>query len=29
MNEFEWRVKWKWVTIVLIVRLVMALCMHP
>jgi len=28
MNRYEWKVKWEWVTIVLIVTLLMALCMH-
>lgn len=29
MNGYEWRTKWKWVAIVLIVIWVLALCMHP
>ena len=29
MNDFEWYVKWKWVAILLVILLVMALLMHP
>ena len=28
MNRIEWKVKWKWVTMLLIIILFMALCMH-
>ena len=28
MNRYEWKVKWEWVTLLLIVILVWALCMH-
>lgn len=28
MNDLEWYVKWKWITILLVVLLVMALLMH-
>ena len=29
MNNLEWYVKWKWVAILLVILLVMALLMHP
>ena len=29
MNDFEWYVKWKWVAILLVILLVMALLMYP
>ena len=28
MNRYEWKVKWEWVMMLLIVILVWALCMH-
>jgi len=28
MNRYEWRTKWEWVAVVLLVTLVLALCMH-
>ena len=28
MNRNEWKVKWEWVTLLLIIILVWALCMH-
>ena len=28
MNRYEWKVKWEWVAVVLLVTLILALCMH-
>lgn len=28
MNRYEWKVKWEWVSIVLLATLILALCMH-
>ena len=29
MNRYEWKVKWEWVSIILLVILLVALLMHP
>ena len=28
MNRYEWKKKWEWVAVVLLVTLILALCMH-
>lgn len=29
MNSNEWKVKWEWIAILLVIILIWALCMHP